>query len=116
MFLKRSILLFLPLLIFHSPSDSYAWLFSSSKKTRLEGEWNRGKITFKFQKGLMLITYNNSVYATYEFVDKDTIRVKRDKRDTHWDYLVLVEFPSDTEMVWYLTVGGTIREWFRFTK
>ena len=100
-----------------SPSTSNAWWFSRSNESRMEeGEWTLGSAhTYKFQKGFMINTISNRVYATYKFIDRDSMYFKYND-DHNQDFIVTVEFESNSSMIWYLKRSNELIRWREFTR
>ena len=88
----------------------------SALDKRLSGQWRRGSVEFVFQSGTISTRQTGYVYATYEVLDEQTIRFRRDNRDSPIDLVVKVSFPEPNRMLWQRRRGEEFIDWWNFER
>lgn len=102
-----------------SNAQTLAWLWDDDKTKlgkKVAGEWQQGTREFNFQSGAMSFLRTGAVFASYEPLDSETIRLRRDVPDSNWDWIVKVKFPASNKMVWYRVQSGNLKEWWSFER
>lgn len=88
----------------------------SGTEMKMRGDWVMGDVTYNFKNGAMIIKDAGFVFGTYEFIDTNTIRFRSDMGSNPLDLIVIIEFPSQNIMQWYIKTGSTPQRFFRFQK
>ena|SRR5688572_11456383 len=88
----------------------------SALDKKLLGQWRRGSLEFVFQSGTISTRRTGHVYATYEVLDQQTIRFRRDDRDSPIDLIVKVSFPDSNRMLWQRRRGEEFIDWWSFER
>ncbi len=81
---------------------------------KMQGKWRGGR-EYTFKAGVMALS-NGRVYASYQVLDKETIRFRQDSSESPVDYLLIVRFPDPNTMVWYKSRSGQLSQWRSFER
>ena len=110
MTLRRSFLAVLP-------GVGLVAFLSCTLQAKLEGDWMlRGNFALTFGERLIAGKASGTVWGEYEVLSDDEIRFTSEN-PPRMDVVVIVQFPDEQTMVWYLrSMDGIPKEFYRFSR